>query len=153
MMGFRLKPGVYIQEEALLNSMPDNMDDVDEITNRLDDFTRHKHFVEEALECLASNIKSVAHVVSELGVSQRTLQRLLVQETGRTPVYWMTLARIRRTARSLLRPVPLIDISDMHGYADQAHMCREFKRWFNMSPSALRSMPDILDQLSNSGYD
>jgi len=153
MTGFRLKPGVYIREKALLNSIPGNLDDAHEISNRLDDFTHHKSFVEEALDCLASEVKSVTHAASELGVSQRTLQRLLLQETSRPPVYWMMLARVRRTARSILEPIPLIEIADMFGYSDQAHMSREFKRWFNMSPSDLRNKPDILEQLFNTGHD
>jgi len=152
MTGFRLKAGVRVKKDCLLDSVVNIFPEDDEIFNCLDDFTFRNHCVEEALECLASEVKSVAHAAARIGVSQRTLQRLLMRETKRSPVYWLMLARVRKAARSLSEPVPLIEIADIFGYADQAHMSREFKHWFNISPSALRDSPEILNQLSHSGY-
>jgi len=153
MIGFRMKPGVHIEEKALLASMPNNVADLSEISHRLYDFTRRKHSVEDALDCLASDIGSIANAAKQIGVSQRSLQRLLIRETGRPPIYWMMLARMRRASRMMLEPIPLIEIADMNGYADQSHMNREFKRWLNITPSVLRNAPEIITQLNNSGYD
>ena len=153
MAGFRLKPGVRVKQECLLNLVSKRFFDDDDIYNCIDDFTFRNSCVGEALEYLAFEIKSVAHVAKEIGVSQRTLQRLLMRETNRSPTYWFMLARARKAARSLAEPIPLIEIADSFGYADQAHMSRDFKRWFNISPSKLRDSPEILDQLYHSGYD
>lgn len=153
MTGFRLKPGVGIKNERLLKSISNTYFDDDEILNRIDDFTYRSYGVAEALEYLASGVKSVACAATEIGVSQRTLQRLLSRETSRSPIYWLMLARVRRAARALAEPIPLIEIADTFGYSDQAHMSREFKHWFNASPSALRQSPAILNQLNHLGYD
>ena len=153
MSGFRLKAGVRVRNECLLNSVSNNYFEDDDIFNRIDDFTYRSPRVGEALEYLASEVKSVARVAKEIGVSQRTLQRLLMRETNRSPAYWLMLARARKAARSLADPIPLIEIADFFGYADQAHMSREFKRWFNISPSKLRDSPVILDQFNHLGYD
>ncbi|NOZ54998.1 MAG: AraC family transcriptional regulator [Gammaproteobacteria bacterium] len=153
MIGFRIKPGVRIAEKELLEAIPNHYTDISELTCRLYTFTHRKHSVEDALGCLASDVVSIAHAAKQAGVSQRSLQRLLIRETGRPPVYWMMLARIRRTARAVLKPIPLVEIANMFGYADQSHMNREFKRWFDISPSTLRSTPDIIYQLNDKGYD
>ena len=153
MTGFRLKPGVRVKHGYFMNSVSSRHVDKDEIYNRIDDFTFLNPSLEEALEYLASAVKSVAQVAKEIGVSQRTLQRLLMLETNRSPTYWLMLARARKAARSLTGSIPLIEIADSFGYSDQAHMSREFKRWFNISPSKLRDSPVFIDQLNHSGYD
>ncbi|NQZ83448.1 MAG: AraC family transcriptional regulator [Colwellia sp.] len=153
MNGFRFKPGVGVKTESLLNSISNIYFDDDEVFNRIDDFTYRNYCVAEALEYLASGVKSVACAATEIGVSQRTLQRLLSRETNRSPIYWLMLARVRRAARALAEPIPLIEIADSFGYSDQAHMSREFKHWFNVSPSVLRQSPAILNQLNHLGYD
>ena len=152
MIGFRMKPGVYIEENKLLASVWDQYSDTNEVFCRLLDFTYRKAPVEEALDCLASDVGSVAQAAQLLGNSQRTLQRLLIKETGRSPSYWLMLARIRKAARAVLDPVPLVEIADKFGYADQSHMCKEFNRWFNIPPSALRNTPEYTHMLKDTGY-
>ncbi len=153
MLGFRMKPGININEKQLLASISNRDMGVAEILSRLDCFACRKASVEEALNGLASDVTSVAGVAKQLGVSQRTLQRLLIQETGKSPVYWIMLARIRRAARAILEPVTYIEIADMCGYSDQSHMCREFRLWFNVSPSAFRNSADIFHHVRDAGYD
>lgn len=63
------------------------------------------------------------------------------------------LARARKAARALNGSLGLVEIADVYGYSDQAHMNREFKHWFNTSPAVLRKRPDLLTQLDNKGYD
>lgn len=153
MMGFRLKPGVQIDEGKLLASLSENQLDVNDIVTQLQNFTQRGNSVEEALYGLALELGSTKDAAREMGIHQRTLQRLMLRETGRSPVYWMLLARMRRAARAVSEPIPLVEIADRWGYADQAHMSREFRRWLNLSPSALRRRPDIIQQLNASGYD
>ena len=92
-------------------------------------------------------------VSSQLGVRIKTLQRLVLKATNRTPTYWLLLARVRKAVKELPLSISLAELAYKHGYSDQAHLSREFKCWFAMSPSVLRSSPDVLEQLSAQGYD
>ncbi|NOY73282.1 MAG: AraC family transcriptional regulator [Gammaproteobacteria bacterium] len=153
LFGYRMKPGVRIAENKLLKSIQEMDDNIDDILNRLTDYSNRSHSVEEALNCLATDVSSVKQAAKKLGVSSRTLQRLIGQATDRSPIYWMLLARARKAARALNESNPLADIAEMHGYADQSHMNREFKRWFGITPTTMRSTPSLLSQLSHAGYD
>lgn len=153
MFGFRMKPGVRFDEQGLLASLQEKFCNVDDVNNLLDNYVVLNSSVEEALASLASDVKTVSHAARELGTSTRSLQRLIARETDRSPLYWMMLARARRAARALSGSYQLAEIAELHGYADQAHMSREFKRWFNVSPSNLRKTPAYLPQLVATGYD
>jgi len=150
--GYRMKPGVHIAEKELLSSLQQS-NNVDDILNLLTDYTNRKSSVEEALNCLATDVNSVKQAAKELGVSSRTLQRLIVTNTNRSPIYWILLSRVRRAARALTESKPLADVAEMYRYADQSHMNREFKRWFDTTPLAIRATPNIFRQLYNGGYD
>ena len=151
-VGFRMKPGAQIDENELLASVPTDAMDVKDVTFLLNEFSQQKEAVEEALNCLSSDIQTVAQAAKEIGVSQRTLQRLIVKESDRSPVYWMMLARARKAERALFNPISLVDVAEQFGYSDQSHMAREMKRWFGVSPSVLRNSPDIHFQLNETGY-
>jgi len=152
MMGFRLRPGTSINEAKLLASMSNDKLEFNDICERLDAFATRKASIEDALYGLA-DAKTVQQAASETGTSPRTLQRLLMRETGRSPVYWVLLARARKAARALNSPLCLAGIAERYGYADQAHMSREFKRWFNVSPTVLKNSPSKLNRLYDEGYD
>jgi AraC-like DNA-binding protein len=151
-LGFRLKPGIRIAEDELIASITDNKLDIKALENTLNEFTHLNTSVEEALQCLASDVVSVQQAALMLGVSTRTLQRFVLQETAKSPSYWFQLARVRKAARSLTQALPLIEVADRYGFSDQSHMCREFKRWFHTSPSELIKSPEIADQLTATGY-
>ncbi|MCF6343795.1 MAG: helix-turn-helix transcriptional regulator [Devosiaceae bacterium] len=123
-----------------------------EISERIENFTSLCPNVKEALACLASDVIRISEVAKLLGVSTRTLQRLLKSQTGRTPAAWLSLARVRKTARIIGGSVNLAQSAIMCGYSDQAHMNREFKRWLNITPAKINSHPEILRQLDNLAY-
>lgn len=152
MRGFRLKPGASIDEKQLLESVQHLQMDFDGICSRIESFSSLSNNTIEALNCLTIEGITVTKASAQLGVGPRTLQRLLVRETGQPPTFWMLLARVRRAARAIHDCSSLAEIADMHGYADQAHMSREFNRWLNISPSKLRFRPEILGQLNEAGY-
>jgi len=151
-LGFRLKPGIRIAENDLIANITSNKLDVSELENTLNEFTHLNTSVEEALQCLASNVMSVQQASLMLGVSTRTLQRLILKETARSPSYWFQLARVRKAARSLSQILPLAEVADRYGFSDQSHMCREFKRWFQTSPTEVIKNSEITAQLTATGY-
>ena len=152
--GFRLAPRVEIDEPSLAacwhrqkhhHLLPDGW---------WRDFCHLQPSVAEALECLRTELStSVALVSRQLGVSARTLQRLLQSATGKPPGYWRSLVRARRCAQLLSSPTDLADIAATLGYSDQAHMTRELKKWFGVTPGALRQSPALLQSIHYRGYD
>lgn len=150
--GFRLKPGVEIKETELVDYFQNKAMVASELTEVLDDFTSLSPAVDEALACLASDVYSIKQASSRLGVSTRTLQRLILKTTQRTPGYWFQLARIRKAAKSLHTAESLFCVADKHGFSDQSHMNREFQRWLNATPTQLLNAPELLEQLKGKGY-
>jgi transcriptional regulator GlxA family with amidase domain len=72
--------------------------------------------------------------------SARSLRRKMQLVTGAPLRYWLGLARVRRAAREIvLTDAALADVALETGFADQAHMTREVKRWLGEAPSILRS--------------
>ncbi|MCF6305986.1 MAG: helix-turn-helix domain-containing protein [Rhodobacteraceae bacterium] len=146
--GYRLQPGVSVDVRGLLSAVnPLNMQG--DITDRVNEFTALSQDVQEALECIAIS-PTVRIAATSLGVSPRKLQRICVK-TGRSPAAWLSMARARKAARAVLLG-DLAQTAQDAGYADQAHMCREFNRWFGVSPLKLRARPDIVAQLRVKGY-
>jgi AraC-like DNA-binding protein len=98
----------------------------------------------------------VARVGRELGVSVRTLERLFADHVGFAPRTYQRLRRAGAVAEALEReappegtarawekagrraPVMLSDLAHRFGYADHAHMTREFGRIMGVTPSAYR---------------
>ncbi|HEY9028128.1 MAG TPA: helix-turn-helix domain-containing protein [Burkholderiaceae bacterium] len=151
-VGVRLRPGVQLDERALAARLRagERRDDAD-LLAAVDAAVRRDARVGEALDCLGEAPSlSLAH--ARLGVSARSLERLLSTHTQRGPLWWRNLARARRCARGLAGATPLAMLAADHGYADQAHMTRDLQRWFGASPSRLRAMPTMLAALASSGF-
>ena len=151
-VGFRLKPGVEINEPELLSYLKSNNVCIDGVKNVLDDFTNISDNTKEALECLASDVGSVKQASNRLGISPRTLQRLTLHKTQKTPSYWFQLARARKSAKALKPNVNLAEVAEMYGFSDQPHMNREFRRWFRSTPTQLMQSSKFNKQLNGKGY-
>ena len=152
LVGYRLQPGVQLDDARLLRGLATRPPDAVDIEDRIGTSARVDPFVESALVALRASGAAVSTVAGQVGVSPRTLHRRLVAATGRTPVYWMQLARARRTARSLLRADDLASVAVDLGYADQAHMSRSLRQWFGVTPRTLTAPSDLTPVLSASGY-
>jgi AraC-like DNA-binding protein len=152
LVGFRLRPGTAWDEDRLPAVLAEMKPDPDDAAQRIHDLANRHAAVSEALDCLASGAASVAGSAGDLGISPRTLQRLVMGSTGRSPAFWLLLARARRSARAVLEGASLADAAYQHGYADQAHMSREFRRWFDVSPRRLARDAEIARQLLQPGY-
>ncbi|MFK7965955.1 MAG: helix-turn-helix domain-containing protein [Burkholderiaceae bacterium] len=152
MIGLRLKPG-SIFNTTTLDSWLTSHDVTDLLTgDQIDEFCQVPASLTEALHCLASGERSINSVAKALAVSTRTLQREVGSRTGKSPHFWFALARVRRACRALPQFDRLADAAISFGFADQAHMSREMKRWLGVSPSAITSQSDIFEQLLQPGY-
>ncbi len=150
--GFRLQPGACINEATLLGALQSRpLRDAQDALPWLDACVRVDPRVDQALHSLSVSA-TVAAAAKQLGVSERTLQRLVHGATGRQPAYWKCLARVRRAASHLGHAPSLAACAADHGFADQAHMTREFQRWLGRTPSAVLASPDLLAVSAASGY-
>lgn len=141
LIGYRLRPGSSISPDILSALKHGAEISESDITSEVSDETR----AADAIRSLSA-ATSVEKAAKMSGVSLRSLHRRLVQETGKSPVFWLRLARARRAAQDALSP--FIEVAADHGYADQAHMAREFRHWFGLSPRALRSNAMVQRQLA-----
>lgn len=151
-VGYRFHPGARCEEGALLPAVQALGEAATaDIEALIDEHVRVDGRLAEALDSLAES-GGVAAACRRLGVSERSLERLMVAGTGRSPRFWKSLARVRRAAASLAGGLPLPAIAAEHGYADQAHMTRDFGRWFGTSPGRLRASPATLALVLAPGY-
>ncbi len=157
--GWRLRPGTQVRHSLLLQAVAGlNLEphiDADtmarQVVPRLADFCLTDPRVDEALAVIAE-ATSTAAAVRALGVSERSLQRLLTHATGRPPAFWRSLARIRRAVGALEGPTPLAEVAADHGFTDQAHFSRECRRWMGLPPAQLRHEAQMLRTATASGY-
>ena len=78
-------------------------------------------------------------VLAELaGMSPYYFARRFKQTTGLSPHQYILARRIEQAKQLLLRGVPLAQITDRLGFADQSHLSRSFKRITGLSPQAFR---------------
>ncbi len=150
--GFRLRPGTIVQIAPLLQAVHPLECNDPGVLERIESFCTLPRNIDEALSCLGtSRVHNPAEAARQLGVSPRTLQRTLAP-TRRTPAAWLALARARRAARQISPFSPLANTALACGFSDQAHMSREFRRWFGISPTRLPARSDIRRQLDQPGY-
>lgn len=132
--GYRLRPGAQIAAGSLraIEAAPDQAGAI--IRNDL----ALSGDADHAIRALCSPGAGAAAVAGDLGLSLRSLQRLLHRLDLPPPDYWRLLARARRAARHLGGPSPLAAIAADCGFSDQAHMTRELLRWFGKAPRQLQ---------------
>ncbi len=152
LFGFRILPGTRIQEDALLAKLYASKANELDASQIIQDYCSQHQYIDEALQTLSSFEITVSVAAQRLTVNQRALQRLVRKETGKTPMFWIRLAKVRRTARDVLLGMPLGDCAFNNGYADQAHMSREIKHWLGTTPSKLPEQTSIEQQLSAIAY-
>ncbi len=152
MRGVRLNPGVTILESQLCSWLSDR--DAAEIfvSDNLDEFCKTSDNLSTALQCLASGERTALSAAKTLGVSLRTLERLVKSNTGEPPYFWLSLARARKAARSLTHISNLSDAACAAGFADQSHMSREMKKWFGQTPLQIKENDTMQSILAEPGY-
>lgn len=86
----------------------------------------------------ASDGPLVRRLTTELGVSERQLERRFERVVGLTPMRYAALRRFERAAAALHTADTLGGLAIEAGYYDQAHLTREFRRYAGVPPGALR---------------
>ncbi|GAA4602182.1 AraC family transcriptional regulator [Actinoallomurus liliacearum] len=84
---------------------------------------------------------SVATMAEETGVTRRCLEMRFAEQIGLPPKTIARLLRFERAARLLTAsasPAPA-QVAAVCGYADQAHLSREFRRLAGRTPTGLRA--------------
>ncbi len=144
-LGLRLAPGTGYKRRFLHLDRSSSNNPEDFLDHLKEGIVPASSQAAEALSLLATSSKDVRLSARRLGVSERTLRRTLSEATGWAPSKWMQLARVRICAKRLLveSSNPLADIAQDCGYSDQAHMTREMRRWFLVTPSEIRRRPDL----------
>lgn len=79
---------------------------------------------------------AIGALAAELGVSHRYLQLGFRRQVGLTPKTVARIARFQRAAVSMAGPGRAAG-SSSHGYADQAHFCRETRAMAGLTPREL----------------
>ena len=93
----------------------------------------------EVLRADLANKASARRVAEACRLSVSHFSRAFKESTGISPYRWLLALRVE-TARNLLESsrVPLVEIADMCGFADQSHFSRVFARVLWKSPGAWR---------------
>jgi AraC-like DNA-binding protein len=83
---------------------------------------------------------SVAEISARTGLPHRRLQRIFARELGLAPRVYLRLLRFRAAMQDVQqRADSLADTAAARGYADQAHMARDFRALAGVPPSDARS--------------
>jgi AraC-like DNA-binding protein len=82
---------------------------------------------------------TVAAVADRAGLSHRQLQRVFARDFGMPPRSYLRLLRFRGALAGVRDHPSLAEAAAAEGYADQAHMAREFRALAGLPPSAARA--------------
>lgn len=93
----------------------------------------------------ARSVHTVHELADMVGWSARALQYRVREQIGVSPKRWLRIERLHRAiAASLQGRVAWVDVAMRCGFADQAHMVREFVDLLGESPTAWRKRGPFL---------
>jgi AraC-like DNA-binding protein len=83
---------------------------------------------------------AIGALARELGHSRKHLVTLFRDQVGVPPKLFARLVRFERTLQSASMPAPQpwAELALAHGYADQAHLARELRRFTGLTPTQAR---------------
>jgi AraC-like DNA-binding protein len=81
--------------------------------------------------------RSVDETADALGITARHLRRLVLAEVGLPPKRYQEVVRLRRLVDAIDAGTPLAAAAAGAGYADQAHMARDVRRFCGLTPAHL----------------
>ncbi len=97
---------------------------------------------------LAEPVPDARSLADASGATRRTFERQFSAASGLTPAGWLRICRFQRARAQVISGVlPLAEIALDAGYADQAHMTRDFQRYEAVTPAALRRQQGGFDPI------
>jgi transcriptional regulator GlxA family with amidase domain len=78
----------------------------------------------------------IASVARAQGLGSTRLERIFLRQVGLTPKHVARIARLQRALGAASPPVALADLAGRAGYADQAHLTRDFAQLIGRPPGA-----------------
>lgn len=84
-------------------------------------------------------LMSIEHLAREIGWSRRHLTQRFVAEYGLAPKEAARLFRFQRARHLSRRGLQLVRVADVAGYADQAHLTREWRAFAGQPPTRTRA--------------
>jgi len=86
-----------------------------------------------------TSLPSLEALIEASGLTRRTFERRFAAVSGLAPGSWLRICRFQQARTQVVDGHhALADIALEAGYADQAHMTRDFQRYEAVSPAALR---------------
>lgn len=77
---------------------------------------------------------TLAALSRETGLSRFQVVRAFAKETGLTPHAYMVQRRLAAARSMIVRRVPLVEVANACGFADQSHFTRHFRRSYGITP-------------------
>lgn len=105
------------------------------------DVGRETRAVERARDFLDARLDrrvSLAEIATASGLPPFRIYRAFERETGMTPHGYQRQARIRAALDLIRRGLPLVEVANVAGFADQAHFTRSFRARMGVTPGAYR---------------
>lgn len=81
--------------------------------------------------------RMLADWASELGLSTRTVTRLLAEQTGQGYAQWVSAVRSQRAIALLSAGIPVEEVAGLVGYRSASAFCSAFRRVVGLTPGAL----------------
>ncbi|SEP36319.1 helix-turn-helix transcriptional regulator [Pseudomonas sp. Snoq117.2] len=86
---------------------------------------------------------TLTRAATRLAVSERTLSRLFLKETGLSFGQWLQRARLDSSLTSLAAGHAIVDVALDHGYASPSAFATRFRQVLGVSPSAYRGQTEL----------
>ena len=96
-------------------------------------------------------VRRLGDLCERAGLGQRTLQRMFLQYAGVSPTWVIRRYRLLEAAEMVRegKPVSWAEIAAALGYADQAHLTRDFRAAIGQTPAAYASAQSVLTGWGN----
>ncbi len=121
------------------------VDAVESALARMVPLDGHGRLVNRIVDCVETDrtISRVDQLARRFDLSERHLQRLCARRIGLSPKWLIQRRRLHELAEALRSPIPpdLATVAAELGYADQAHLTRDFRSVTGLTPTAFLREP------------
>ncbi len=105
--------------------------------------------VRRGIECIVAmqGLEPITKLAGDLGLSERQFQRRFRTAVGLTPKQFARIRRFRSSIGNVLRQMPDTwgRVAAENGYADQAHMTREFSTLVGLPPTSFQKRVSVIE--------